>query len=64
MTDDNVWTDEWDEAEDWSGGGGNAKRLPHAERLGATVYEIGPGNFVRITSTMPLRRCSWSLTAR
>jgi uncharacterized cupin superfamily protein len=46
MSDDNIWTDEWDEGEDWSGGGGNAKRLPRAERLGATVYEIGPGNFV------------------
>jgi uncharacterized cupin superfamily protein len=46
MSDDNIWTDDWDEGEDWSGGGGNAKRLPRAERLGATVYEIGPGNFV------------------
>ena len=46
MSDDNIWTDEWDEGEDWSGGGGTAKRLPRAERLGATVYEVGPGNFV------------------
>jgi uncharacterized cupin superfamily protein len=46
MADDNIWTDEWDEGEDWSGGGGNAKRLPSAERLGATVYELGPNNFV------------------
>jgi uncharacterized cupin superfamily protein len=46
MSDNNIWTDEWDEGEDWSGGGGNAKRLPRAERLGATVYELGPGNFV------------------
>jgi uncharacterized cupin superfamily protein len=46
MSDDNIWTDEWDEGEDWSGGGGSAKRLPRAERLGATVYELGPGNFV------------------
>jgi uncharacterized cupin superfamily protein len=46
MGDDNIWTDEWDEGEDWSGGGGSAKRLPGAERLGATVYELGPGNFV------------------
>ena len=44
--DDNIWTDEWDEGEDWSGGGGNAKPLPRAERLGATLYELGPGNFV------------------
>jgi uncharacterized cupin superfamily protein len=46
MSDDNIWTDEWDEGEDWSGGGGNVKQLPRAERLGATVYELGPGNFV------------------
>lgn len=46
MTDNNIWTDEWDEGEDWSGGGAHAKRLPHAERLSATVYELGPGNFV------------------
>ena len=46
MSDDNIWTDEWDEGEDWSGGGGNAKRLPRGDKVGATVYEIGPGNFV------------------
>jgi len=46
MSDDNIWTDDWDEGEDWSGGGGNAKQLPRAERLGATVYELGAGNFV------------------
>jgi uncharacterized cupin superfamily protein len=45
MSDDNIWTSEWDGGEDWSGGGGNAKRLPRAERPGATVYEISPGNF-------------------
>jgi uncharacterized cupin superfamily protein len=45
MSDDNIWADDWDEGEDWSGGGGKAKRLPHADRLGATVYELGPGNF-------------------
>ena len=43
---DNVWSDEWDEGEDWSGGGGRAKRLPRGPGLGATVYELGPGNFV------------------
>jgi uncharacterized cupin superfamily protein len=45
MTDDNIWTDEWDEGEDWSGGGGTAKQLPRGEKLGATVYELGPGSF-------------------
>jgi uncharacterized cupin superfamily protein len=46
MSDDNIWSDAWDEGnEDWSGGGGKEKRLPNSERLGATVYELGPGNF-------------------
>jgi uncharacterized cupin superfamily protein len=43
---DNIWTDDWDEGEDWSGGGSKSKRLPRGEQLGATVYELGPGNFV------------------
>jgi uncharacterized cupin superfamily protein len=42
----NIWTDDWDEGEDWSGGGSKAKRLPRGPGLGATVYELGPGNFV------------------
>src|SRR5438093_3362815 len=50
MTDNNIWSDEWGEqTEDWSGGGVVAKRLPRAEEkpgLGATVYELDPGNFV------------------
>jgi uncharacterized cupin superfamily protein len=47
MGDDNIWSDIWDEGGgDWSGGGGKEKRLPNSERLGATVYELGPGNFV------------------
>ena len=46
MADANIWSDEWDEGEDWSGGGGESKRLPHGERLGASVYELGPGNFI------------------
>jgi uncharacterized cupin superfamily protein len=46
MSENNIWTDDWDEGEDWSGGGAKSKRLPHAESLGATVYELGPGNFV------------------
>jgi len=44
--DDNVWTNEWDPGEDWSGGGAHAKRLPRGQSLGATVYELGPGNWV------------------
>ena len=44
----NVWTDDWDEqVEDWSGGGALAKRLvPRGPFLGASLYELGPGNFV------------------
>jgi uncharacterized cupin superfamily protein len=50
VTDANIWSDAWDPAEeDWSGGGVVSKRLPRAaERpgLGATVYELDPGDFV------------------
>lgn len=42
----NVFRDEWDDGEDWSGGGGKSKRLvASGPQLGATVYELGPGNF-------------------
>jgi uncharacterized cupin superfamily protein len=45
--DANVWSDDWGEQEeDWSGGGALQKRLvPRGPFLGATVYELGPGNF-------------------
>ena len=44
----NVWDDDWGEqAEDWSGGGALVKRLvPRGPMLGASLYELGPGNFV------------------
>jgi len=47
MSDGNIWSDEWGEQdEDWSGGGGLAKRLvPRGPFLGASLYELGPGNF-------------------
>jgi uncharacterized cupin superfamily protein len=46
MSDNNIWTDNWGEQdEDWSGGGGRGKRLPRGARLGASVYELDPGNF-------------------
>jgi uncharacterized cupin superfamily protein len=42
----NVFRDEWDEGEDWSGGGARSRRLvAHGVQLGATVYELGPGTF-------------------
>ena len=47
MSDNNIWSDAWDEGgEDWSGGGAKERVLPRGERLGSTVYELGPGNFV------------------
>ena len=44
----NVWDDDWGEQdEDWSGGGGLAKRLVgRGPMLGASLYELGPGNFM------------------
>ena len=73
MSDDNIWTDEWDDGEDWSGGSSKSKRLPRADQLGATVYELRPGNFavyhfhhaaeellVVLDGEMTLRRRSWS----
>jgi uncharacterized cupin superfamily protein len=44
----NIWTDDWGEqAEDWSGGGALVKRLvPRGPFLGASLYELGPGNFM------------------
>ena len=46
MADDNVWSDEWPPFEDWSGGGGVGKPLsPRGDVLGASVYELGSGNF-------------------
>jgi uncharacterized cupin superfamily protein len=45
----NIWDDDWGEQEeDWSGGGALAKRLsPRGwdHLLGASLYELGPGNF-------------------
>ena len=43
----NVFDDEWgDQPEDWSGGGGKSKRLVGSgPLLGASLYELAPGNF-------------------
>jgi uncharacterized cupin superfamily protein len=43
---DNVWTDDWEGDDDWSGGGAEAKRLPRGDQIGATVYQLEPGDFV------------------
>ncbi|HEX6664528.1 MAG TPA: cupin domain-containing protein [Gaiellaceae bacterium] len=41
----NVLGDGWDATDDWSGGGAKSKRLVEAgPALGASVYELGPGN--------------------
>ena len=41
----NVFSDEWDALDDWSGGGAKSTRLvERGPQLGATVYELGPGN--------------------
>jgi uncharacterized cupin superfamily protein len=45
----NVWNDDWgDQQEDWSDGGALSKRLTSGSwkrRLGATLYELDPGDF-------------------
>jgi uncharacterized cupin superfamily protein len=43
----NIWTDGWDELDDWSGGGARTKHLVERDpSLGASLYELGPGNSV------------------
>jgi uncharacterized cupin superfamily protein len=41
----NVFSAEWDELDDWSGGGAKSTRLvDRGPRLGASVYALEPGN--------------------
>jgi uncharacterized cupin superfamily protein len=41
----NVFSDEWDALDDWSGGGAKSSRLvERGPQLGASVYELGPGS--------------------
>jgi uncharacterized cupin superfamily protein len=44
----NIWDDDWGEqGEDWSGGGALQKRLvERGPLLGASLYELGAGDFV------------------
>ena len=43
----NLFENDWDATDDWSGGGAKSKRLvDRGPQLGATVYELGPGNSV------------------
>ena len=46
MADNSIWSDDWEPGEDWSSGGSRSKRLPRGDDLGASVYELGPGNWV------------------
>jgi uncharacterized cupin superfamily protein len=42
-----IFGDDWDATDDWSGGGAKSKRLvDRGAQLGASVYELGPGNSV------------------
>jgi uncharacterized cupin superfamily protein len=43
----NIWTDDWDADEDWSGGGAKSRQLvPRGPFLGASVYELDPERWV------------------
>jgi uncharacterized cupin superfamily protein len=48
MSDPNIWDEAWGEQhEDWSGGGAMQTRLvPMGPSLGASLYELGHGNFM------------------
>jgi uncharacterized cupin superfamily protein len=42
-----VFGEAWDATDDWSGGGAKSRRLvDRGPALGASVYELGPGNSV------------------
>ncbi len=45
----NIWTDEWDATDDWSGGGAKSKHLvDRGPLLGASLYELGAGELRRL----------------
>ena len=46
MSDHNIWAQEWEWDDDWSGGGAQARRLARGTQLGATLYQLEPGDFV------------------
>jgi uncharacterized cupin superfamily protein len=43
MTERNVWSDEWESESDEEWAAGRSTRLPRGDQLGATLYEIAPG---------------------
>ena len=43
----NVFGDDWDALDDWSGGGAKTRHLVgRGPELGASLYQLGPGNSV------------------
>lgn len=42
----NIWSDDWEADDDWSGGGAEERRLPRGDQLGATLYQLEPRDFV------------------
>jgi uncharacterized cupin superfamily protein len=43
----NIWTDDWDDVEDWSGGGAKSRRLLGGDVfLGVSLYELDPGKWM------------------
>ena len=43
----NIWADDWDALDDWSGGGAKTKRLvERGPTLGSSLYELEPRNSV------------------
>jgi uncharacterized cupin superfamily protein len=43
----NIFGDDWDATDDWSGGGAKTRHLvERGPQLGASLYELGPGNSV------------------
>lgn len=39
----NIWSDEWEDVSDEEWAAGKSTRLARGDKVGATVYEIGPG---------------------
>jgi hypothetical protein len=49
----NIWSDDWEADDDWSGGGAEERRLLRGDQLGATLYSWSRGTSSSFTSTMP-----------
>lgn len=39
----NIWRDDWEHESDAEWAAGKSTRLPHGDKIGASVYEIAPG---------------------